>query len=253
MPGHYYESDRGVAEYLLFHYGLTEAMLPAGLSLGGTLNFPARCVSECMDGSRLPARARALDLGCAVGRASFELARRCAEVVGVDYSDRFIKVADHLKANGSFLFGSIEEGDLGRPCHVVVSTEIDRGRVRFEPGDAMDLRTDIGTFDVVLMANLIDRLKEPRRCLDRLPGLLNPGGQLIITSPYTWLEEYTPRKNWLGGFEESGKPVTTLEALKGILGPDFQFSFSQDMPFLIREHARKFQLCVAEASIWLRK
>ena len=33
--------------------------------------------------------------------------------------------------------------------------------------------------------------------LKRLPGLLNPGGQLIITSPYTWLEDYTPRKNWL--------------------------------------------------------
>ena len=253
MPGHYYESDRGVAEYLLFHYGLTEAMLPAGLALGGTMNFPARCVSECMDGSRLPARARALDLGCAVGRASFELARRCSEVVGIDYSERFVQVAEHLKANGSFLFGSIEQGDLGRPCHAVVSAEIDRRRVQFERGDAMDLPTNIGTFDVVLMANLIDRLNAPRKCLDRLPALLNPGGQLIITSPYTWLEEYTPHKNWLGGFEKAGKPVTTLEALKEILAPDFQFSFNQDMPFLIREHARKFQLCVAEASIWLRK
>ena len=30
--------------------------------------------------------------------------------------------------------------------------------VRFETGDAMDLRGDLGSFDVVLMANLIDRL-----------------------------------------------------------------------------------------------
>jgi len=27
----------------------------------------------------------------------------------------------------------------------------------------------------------------------------------------------------------------------------------RDLPFLIREHARKFQLAVAEASIWQRK
>jgi putative 4-mercaptohistidine N1-methyltranferase len=253
MTGNYYETDRGVAEYLLFHYCLTESMLPAGLSLSGALDFPARCVSECMDVSRLPARARALDLGCAVGRASFELARRCAEVVGIDYSDRFIRVAEHIKANGSFIFACVEEGEISRPCHAVVSSEIDRRRVAFERGDALELRPDLGRFDVVLMANLIDRLANPRQCLDRLPGLLNPGGQLIITSPYTWLEDYTPRKNWLGGFEHSGKPVRTLDTLKEILSPDFQFAFCQDMPFVIREHARKFQLCVAEASVWFRK
>jgi putative 4-mercaptohistidine N1-methyltranferase len=206
-----------------------------------------------VDVSRLPVRARALDLGCAVGRASFEFARRCAEVIGIDYSERFIKVADHLKANGSFLFSCVEQGDLSRPCHAAVPPEIDRRRVAFERGDALTLRPDLGSFDVVLMANLIDRLSDPRQCLKRAPALLNPGGQLIITSPYTWLEEYTPRANWLGGFAPSGQHVNTLDTLKDILFPDFQFSFSQDMPFLIREHARKFQLGIAEASVWLRK
>jgi putative 4-mercaptohistidine N1-methyltranferase len=253
MTANYYDTDRAIAEYLVFHYCLTEPMLPAGLAMTGALDFPVRCVSECVDVSRLPAHARALDLGCAVGRASFELARRCAEVVGIDYSERFIKVAEHIKANGSFIFGCIEQGELSRPCHAVVPPEIDRRRVKFECGDALNLRPDLGGFDVVLMANLIDRLAEPRKCLKQLPALLNSGGQLIITSPYTWLEEYTPRKNWLGGFEQSGQHIKTLETLQEILSPDFQFSFCQDMPFLIREHARKFQLCIAEASVWIRK
>jgi len=242
-----------VAEYLLFHYCLTEPLVPAGLSLAAALDFPVRCVTECVDVSLLPARARALDLGCAVGRASFELARRCTEVVGIDYSDRFIKVAEHLKTNGSFLFGCVEQGDLSQPCQAVVSAEIDRRRVTFEQGDALNLRPDLGRFDVVLMANLIDRLRDPHQCLKRLPALLNSGGQLIITSPYTWLEDYTPRPNWLGGFEQFGRRINTLDSLKDILAPNFQFAFCQDMPFLIREHARKFQLCIAEASIWLRK
>jgi len=33
---------------------------------------------------------RALDLGCAVGRSSFELAREYQEVVGIDISQTFI-------------------------------------------------------------------------------------------------------------------------------------------------------------------
>ena len=66
-----------------------------------------------------------------------------------------------------------------------------------------------------MMANLIDRLPDPRRCLAQLPGLINHGGQLIITSPYTWLAEYTPKENWLGGFEKDGHRVRTLsDALK---------------------------------------
>jgi 2-polyprenyl-3-methyl-5-hydroxy-6-metoxy-1,4-benzoquinol methylase len=39
---------------------------------------------------------RALDLGCAVGRSSFELTRYFDRVVGLDYSARFIQVAHIL-------------------------------------------------------------------------------------------------------------------------------------------------------------
>ncbi|MDB6015836.1 MAG: Methyltransferase type 11 [Pedosphaera sp.] len=249
----YYETDRALAEYLLFHYCCPEDALPANVVSAGALNFLSRCVGECLQLEQLPAKARALDLGCAVGRATFELARHCVEVVGIDYSGRFITIAGHLRKNGSFLFGCIDEGDLTRPCQAVVPTDIDRTRVRFERGDAMDLPADLGGFDVVLMANLIDRLHDPRRCLNRLPDLLNRGGQLIITSPYTWQPEYTPKENWLGGFERDGKRVRTTDTLKEILAPHFQFSQSRNLPFLIREHARKFQLGVAEASVWIRK
>ena len=38
MPGHYYESDRGVAEYL-FHYGLTDGMPPAWVFIGRYTEF----------------------------------------------------------------------------------------------------------------------------------------------------------------------------------------------------------------------
>jgi hypothetical protein len=75
----------------------------------------------------------------------------------------------------------------------------------------------------------------------------------MISSPYTWLTEYTPREHWLGGFERDGIRVRALDTLKEELGEDFQFAFARDLPFLIREHARKYQWSVAEASVWYRR
>jgi len=251
MAKNYYDSDHAISEYLLFHYGGHEHRIPGALADG--LSFPVHCVSECLDAARLPQEARALDLGCAVGRSSFELARHCAQVLGIDFSARFVSVATHLRDNGSFSFSYIEEGELTRPHRAVVPPDIDRSRVNFERGDAVNLRPGLGLFDVVLMANLIDRVNHPAKCLAQLRGLLKPGGQLVITSPYTWLAEFTPRENWLGGFMRDGQPVQTFDTLKKILGPHFELSRRQDLPFVIREHARKFQLGFAEASLWVRR
>ena len=77
--------------------------------------------------------------------------------------------------------------------------------------------------------------------------LVRPGGQLVLTSPYTWLEEYTPRSEWLGGADRRTTDVLAehLEA--------FQLVRRRDLPFVLREHERKFQWSVAEATIWIRR
>jgi hypothetical protein len=99
-----------------------------------------------------------------------------------------------------------------------------------------------------MMANLIDRLRAPGRCLEQLAALVKPGGQLVITSPYTWMEEYTPREFWL-----CGAAGDTLAGLRAELKGEFELTGTKDLPFLIREHARKFQWSVAQASIWRRR
>ncbi len=253
MPESFYETDRAVGEYLLFHYGRADEILPYEFGPRSALEFPERCVSACLDSAKLPASARALDLGCAVGRASFELARHCREVIGIDYSQRFIACASRLAAEGQLEFEHVEEGHRLRRTTAQVPQDIERSRVRFEQGDAMDPRDHLGQFDVLLLANLVDRLPQPARCLARLSGLVNPGGQLIITTPGTWLAEYTPREHWLGGFERDGQSVTTLDGLRASLEKDFELTTTKDLPFLIREHARKFQWSVAQASLWRRR
>ncbi len=247
-----YESDRLLNEYLLFHFGADSEVLTHGGGPREALGYPERCVSEGVDLGKAFG-GRALDLGCAVGRSSFELARHCGEVIGIDYSHRFVEAAERIRSQGQVSYWRRDEGDLQTPLVARLPEGVLPDRIRFEQGDAMNLRSDLGVFDVVLMANLIDRLVDPRKCLSALFDLLRPGGQLVITSPYTWMEEYTPRQSWLGGFEREGEKCSTLDGLKEVLGGGFEIVRTIDLPFLIREHARKYQWSVAEGSIWIRR
>lgn len=61
-------------------------------------------------------------------------------------------------------------------------------------------------------------MPDPAAFLRSVGNFLEKGGLLILTSPYSWLEEYTPKDLWVGGYIENGKPVTTNEGLKKILG-----------------------------------
>jgi putative 4-mercaptohistidine N1-methyltranferase len=246
-----YETDKLLSEYLLFHYGTQgEISPPAGSE--HALDYAVRCVKECINFTALEPGARALDLGCAVGRSTFELARHCASAIGIDYSQRFIGAAEELRTRGEMPYKRNDEGALTTSLVAKRPAEIQPERVAFEVGDAMALRDNLGSFDVVLAANLIDRLSHPTSFLERLPSLVKTGGQLILTSPYTWLEEFTPREYWIGGFEREGMRVSTLAGLRVALEEDFTLTDVRDLPFLIREHARKFQLSVAQASIWRR-
>ena len=248
-----YETDKLVGEYLLFHYGTQEEVLPWDFGPSSALGYPVRCVSECVDVASLPAQARGLDVGCAVGRATFELARHCAEVIGIDYSRRFVEVAAALASDGIFPYERTDEGSLSTRLVAAVPADIPRGCASFEHGDAQNLRRDLGSFDVVLAANLVDRLADPARFLARTASLLKSGGQLVITSPYTWLPEFTAPERWVGGFAADGAPRTTLQGLTAALAAHFTLVGTKDLPFLIREHARKYQWSVAQASIWRRK
>ena len=76
---------------------------------------------------------------------------------------------------------------------MVFVTFQDRSKADFRVGDACNLPLDLGQFGCVLAANLICRLHTPQAFFDRLRSLVAPGGILVITSPYTFLPEYTPR------------------------------------------------------------
>ena len=112
MAANPYESAKLLAEYLLFHYGKPEEVLPYPFGPLAALDFAVRIVTETVDFAALPEEARALDLGCAVGRSSFELARGCREVLGIDYSESFVRAASALATGGRTRYEPKDEGQL---------------------------------------------------------------------------------------------------------------------------------------------
>lgn len=244
-----YEDDALLAQYADFHYGQPYF---------DVANFPAAVAHIALELTRDRPQRRALDIGCAVGRTSFELARGGFDtVVGVDFSARFIHLADELTRHSRVRYALTDEGelqsfreaDLGR-----VGLAESASRVTFWQGDACNLKEVHRDYDLVVAANLIDRLYDPRKFLADISKRIVPGGVLVITSPYTWLKEHTPRSQWLGGFKRDGERYTTLDALHELLAPDFvPLGIPRDLPFVIRETARKFQHSVAQVSCWERR
>ena len=247
-----YESDDLVDQYLLFHYGTADDQLPYPFGPRDALFYPIRCVSDFLPA--IGTVERALDLGCAVGRSTFELSRWARQIVGIDLSHRFVAAANRVRQTGQIEIRRIEEGEIVTRLKRELPLELDRERCQFEVGDATCLRPDIGRFNVVLAANLIDRVKSPTDLLKSFSALVHRGGHLILSSPYTWMEKFTPKSDWLGGkFDPSGDAAPTLERIKSVIHDSFDLRQTKDIPFLIREHARKFQWSVAQATVWQRR
>jgi putative 4-mercaptohistidine N1-methyltranferase len=242
-----YETDALVNQYLEFHYGQRYF---------GVDNYPRQCVEVCLQATDGLPRHKALDLGCAVGRSTFELARVFDSAVGLDLSRRFTAAANHLKAHGELRYDLVVEGDCTER-HKADLSEIGlsdaRVRTEFSLGDACNLEQSDMDVDLVFAGNLLDRLYDPRRFLRSMRKCLRLGGVLTISSPYTLLEEFTPRENWLGEFEPDGGYVNTFHGMRQVLEPEFELlQAPTDVPFVIRETARKFQHTVAELSVWQR-
>jgi 5-histidylcysteine sulfoxide synthase/putative 4-mercaptohistidine N1-methyltranferase len=246
-PDSHYETDKLLSEYAEFHYGD---------DYFGVANFPKALAELAARAMGDRPKHRALDLGCAAGRASFELARHFDQVTGIDFSARFINLGVQLAEQGVLRYTLAEEGELvSWHERRLADLGLDgvRGKVAFFQGDACNLKPVYGGYDLILAANLIDRLYSPARFLATVHERLNPGGLLLIASPYTWLPEHTPREEWVGGFKRDGERVTTLDGLKAMLGEHFRLIEGPvEVPFVIRETRRKFQHSLSEVTLWER-
>jgi putative 4-mercaptohistidine N1-methyltranferase len=219
---------------------------------------------------------RALDIGCAVGGSSFELAKTFDIVDAFDFSDAFVAAAKRMQTCQPFPFKVRQEGDLYQTLHACQEdgmTEEICSKIHFFQGDACDMSAMVnetsgdrlapdGAYDGILLANLICRLPDPMACLNALPRLVRgKGSVVVIVTPFSWLTEFTTRDHWLGGYfkedadhQREKEPVDSLTVLRSVMeGNGFEKIHQEEMPLLIREHQRKYQYIISQATGWRKK
>ena len=229
---------------MLFHYGKEKDLFPYDTKLDpAVLNFPQKCVEDFVDFKA----EKALDLGCSVGRSSFELTKYFNSVTGIDYSQAFINAANEIKDNKSISFKIQIEANHYQELTVEQPIDTDSSKLKFLQGDAQNISAEHFDNDLVIACNLLCRLNEPKKFLSTLSKLVKKGGMLVLVSPYSWLTEFTSPTNWL-----PTKSDTTEEVICSELERGFTLDRKKDMPFLIREHQRKFQLGVSQALVFIR-
>ena len=248
VPANTYEMDDSIARYCEFHFGRTYFDVP---------NFPRTLAQLCLRFAQDKPRHSALDLGCSVGRASLELARGFGQVTGLDFSARQIQVGVELLQHRFVRYPCLEQGELFSMREVTLTDldlEMIREKVGFYQADACNLKALYTGYDLILAANLIDRLYDPRKFLTMIHERLNPGGLLVIASPYSWDEAITEKNKWLGGIRKDGEPYTTLAALKDVLAPHFD-SVGEPIkiPFVLRITQNRFEHTLSEVTVWEKR
>lgn len=184
-----------------------------------------------------PASGFALDLGCNVGRTTFDLGRNADYVLGVERSFEAVKRAREIHRSGRVAFHLKDEGDRGRYVDLDAS-DVVRPNVEFICGDAAALPLGPDLADTILAANLIDRLRDPKLFLHRTGRILKPSGAISLSAPFTWREDTTPREKWLGGAKDSA----SRELLSWLGDHGLTVIETRELSLTIRNHNRFFEL-----------
>ena len=117
-----------------------------------------------------------LDAGAGFGRHAFEIARRGANIVALDY------MADEVTVTRGTFGAMVEMGEIPEARYV--------GALQ---GDATRLPFATGSFDRVITSEVLEHIQNDVAAISELVRVLKPGGTFAATVP-TW---YPEKINWL--------------------------------------------------------
>lgn len=195
-----------------------------------------------------PHQGLAIDLGCAAGRFSFELAASFERVVGIDTHYPYLAFAAALQRG--------EETAFQRPLRAMAGEKVSLHRsgcrnVLFILSDALDPPLPAESARLVGALNLIDSICSPMILLGQMDALLRHDGTLLLTSPFTWNNDICPAARWL---EEA--QTTPGQVLKDLLGgtraPENGFAYrilfkQEEIPWILPLSRNQYTLFQTQA------
>lgn len=151
-------------------------------------------------GNRAPGPA--IDIGCAVGRASFELAQATdGLVLGVDLNFGMLRTTARIQREGRIRYSKRRGGVVFErrefPARFEKAENVD-----FWVCDATRLPFRSQTFGLCASLNVVDCVASPYDHLAELSRVLMPGSGAVIATPYDWNAAATPVDAWVGGHSQ---------------------------------------------------
>jgi 5-histidylcysteine sulfoxide synthase len=211
------------------------------------LSRMVQCVVEKHQSETGAVMNRALDMGCAVGGATFELAKHFKHVVGIDTSSAFIEMATKIQNmnTGESLSDLTDDTKIWNELPIFpnsISLSDVKTKLNFVTGDACTWNSSSEiAFDVILATNLLCRVNDPGALLDNISRLLQVGGTVLFTTPFSWKEVFTPASKW----------ITDGKSFKDVMVQrNFELLFEGQDFFLLPEHKRKYELVLPLVTVW---
>jgi SAM-dependent methyltransferase/uncharacterized protein YbaR (Trm112 family) len=194
-PGSTFDVQRQLlSAYTSDHYWDRDTVQP------GTNPAPASIVQTLHQA--LPSAGRLplgpmIDLGCSVGRTTFELAGHHDELaLGVDLNFSMLRLAAEILRTGRVRYPRRRVGV------VYDRREFSYSSTRAENVDILALPFAPQRFSIAVALNVLDCVSSPLEFLQSTCQQLCPGGKLILTTPFDWSTAATPVEGWLGGHSQ---------------------------------------------------
>jgi 2-polyprenyl-3-methyl-5-hydroxy-6-metoxy-1,4-benzoquinol methylase/uncharacterized protein YbaR (Trm112 family) len=193
------------------HYG---DMAPAG-----EFTSLVRCLNAGMTLLNNKPQAPMLDIGCAVGRCSFELAEHnLGLVLGIDMNFSLLRVAQQILRENRVTFPLKRSGVVFERHQYELELK-KRENVDFWACDALALPFAEQSFAFVDAMNVFDAVSAPRKLLVAMRDMLKPGANAVLATPYDW-SHTTPMEKWVGGrFHVNPEDSTPESLVRKMLSP----------------------------------
>lgn len=125
-----------------------------------------------------------IDVGCSVGRGTFELARATGELaVGLDLNFSMLRVAEQVRRRGRVRYSRRRVG-LVFDAVDEAAPDLPRENVSFWCADAAAMPFAPGSFRGAFCLNLLDCVQSPLGLLMELGRVLAQGGELALSTPF---------------------------------------------------------------------
>lgn len=244
-PGSAYDVQRQLlSAYAWDHYGDCDAIVDQSDFAPGSI---IRSLREALRTTGPMPPGPMIDMGCSVGRTTFELAEHQDDLaLGVDLNFSMLRIASQVLRTGRVRYPRRRVGVVYDRREFSYSSS--RGRnVDFWACDLLALPFALQNVSTIAALNVLDCVSAPITFLESSCHMLRPGGKLIMTTPFDWSPTATAVESWLGGHSqrspEHGASEVFVRKLftEGAPGriPDMNLvAERQSVPWQVRLHDR---------------